>query len=129
MGQQQLLLIVLGAIIVGISVRIGFRIVDAQYTQQNRDQMTLQMQNIYANAEQYATKSARQAGGGGAYTGFVLSKTMLKNTSGTYTAVVTGAKALTIVGTGVVTGNNGASPVLVTCTVTNRKIASTVTNN
>jgi hypothetical protein len=129
MGQQQLLLLILGTIVVGISIRVGLRMVDDQNMQQNRDQLALQAQQIYAVAEQHATKSLRQAGGAGTYTNFTIPKGMRTTVAGTFTATVSGTTGLTIIGTGNVKGNNGTSPVTVTSTITNRKITKTVFSN
>jgi hypothetical protein len=129
MGQQQLLLLILVTIVVGISIRVGLRMVDDQNMQQNRDQLALQAQQIYAVAEQYATKSQRQAGGAGTYTNFTLLRGMTTSVAGTFTVTVTGTTGLTIIGTGNVKGNNGTSPVSVTCTITSRKITKMTTNN
>jgi hypothetical protein len=129
MGQQQLLLLILATIVIGISIRVGLRMVDDQNMQQNRDQLALQAQQIYAVAEQYATKSQRQAGGAGTYTNFTIPKGMLQTVAGTFTATVSGTTGLTIIGTGNVKGNNGTSPVTVTSTITNRKITKTVFSN
>jgi hypothetical protein len=129
MGQQQLLLLILGTIVIGISIRVGLRMADTQNMQQNRDQLALQAQQIYALAEQYATKSTRQAGGAGTYTSFKLSKGMTQSVAGTFTATVSGTTGLTIIGTGNVKGNNGTSPVTVTTTITGRKITKTIFSN
>jgi len=129
MGQQQMLLLVLATIVVGISIRVGFRMVDSQNMQQNRDQLINQTQYIYAYAEQYATKSRGQAGGSGTYTNFTLPKNMTQSAAGTFIATVSGTSDLTIIGTGNVKGNNGTSPVSVTCTITKRKITKMTINN
>jgi hypothetical protein len=129
MGQQQFLLTVLGVIIVGVSIRVGFRMVDAQYMQQSRDQLISHMQIVYASAEAFATKTKRQGGGAGTYTGFRLPKNMSKMTSGTFTATVSGTTSLTILGTGTVKGNNGKSPVSVTYKITKRKLTKPTINN
>ena len=129
MGQQQTLLLVLVTVVIGISIRVGFRIVNDQNMQQNRDQLMIQIQNIYAYAEQYATKPQKQAGGAGTYTKFTLPKSMKQSVSGTFKATVSGKANLTIIGTGKVKGNNGTGPVSVTCTITKRKFTKMTTNN
>ncbi|MBF8296858.1 MAG: hypothetical protein HW389_3403 [Bacteroidetes bacterium] len=129
MGQQQFLLTVLGVVIIGISIRIGFRIVDAQYMQQSRDQLISHMQTVYGYAEAFATKTKKQGGGAGTYTGFRLPKNMSQLTSGTFTATVSGTTNLTIVGTGKIKGNNGKSPVSVTYKITKRKLTKPTINN
>jgi len=129
MGQQQTLLLVLVTVVIGISIRVGFRMVNDQNMQQNRDQLMIQIQNIYAFAEQYATKPQKQGGGAGTYTKFTLPKRMKQSVSGTFKATVSGTTGLTIIGTGNVKGNNGTGPVSVTCTITKRKITKMKINN
>lgn len=129
MGQQQALLMVLLVVIIGTAIRVGLRVADEQNMQQNRDQLIAQMQNIYAFAEQYATKSISQGGGAGTYTGFKLPKAMSKTSVGTLKATVSGKKNLTIVGTGVVKGNNGKAVVRVTYTINARKLKKVAITN
>lgn len=129
MGQQQMLLMILVTIVVGVSISVGFQIVNNQNMQQNRDQLMMQAQSIYALAEQYATRSQSQAGGAGSYTNFAMPKSMTHSVAGIFIATVSGTLDLTIIGTGTVKGNNGTSPVTVTCTITQRKISRMMATN
>lgn len=122
MGQQQMLLTVLTIIVVGIAVRIGFRVTNEQNMSQNRDQLAVQMQIIFGQAEAYASRPKTQGGGGGSYRGFRLAKRLAKTDVGTISTSVSGSSNLTITGTGKVKGNNNKTPVRVVMTVTARKI-------
>ena len=51
MGQQQLLLIVLGVIIVGIAVVVGISVFTASSSSSNQDAVISDLQNISANAQ------------------------------------------------------------------------------
>lgn len=122
MGQQQMLLTVLTIIVVGIAVRIGFRVTDEQNMSQNRDQLMVQMQSIFAQAEAYAARPKTQGGGGGSYRGFTLAKRLAKTDAGTISTSVSGSSNLTITGTGKVKGTNSKTPVRVVMRVAARKI-------
>ncbi|MCB2205549.1 hypothetical protein KQI65_12465 [bacterium] len=64
MGTQQLLLIVLGIIVVGIGVSIGFTIFDANADQANRDAITEDCLHLAAAAQGFYHKPAVLGGGG-----------------------------------------------------------------
>ena len=126
MGQQQLLLIVLGVIIVGIAVVVGINVFTAQNTNSNRDAVTSDLTQLAAMAQQYYKKPTALGGGGNAFTSWVIPANMKKNPNGTYTATVT-ATEVTIVGKGTTTLTaGGTDTVQVTMKVGPDKINSTV---
>jgi hypothetical protein len=64
MGQQQLLLIVLGVIIVGIAVVVGINLFNANAETSTQDSIVSQGTNIGAMAQQYFKKPTAMGGGG-----------------------------------------------------------------
>ncbi len=125
MGQQQLLLIVLGVIIVGIAVVVGINVFTAQNTNSNRDAVTSDLTTIAAQAQQFYKKPAALGGGGNSFTGFTIPANMQKNPNGSYTATVT-ATEVTLVGKGTTTLTaGGTDTVQVTMKVGSDKINST----
>ena len=70
MGQQQLLLIVLGVIIVGIAVVVGINLFNANAETSTQDSIVSQGTNIGAMAQQYFKKPLAMNGGGQNFTGF-----------------------------------------------------------
>jgi Tfp pilus assembly protein PilE len=106
MGQQQLLLIVLGVIIVGIAIVVGINLFSASSVESNRDQVVSDNMNIAALAQQYYNKPAAMGGGGNAFTGFTIPANLASDANGTYTAVVT-ATSVVITGKGNVQDSNG----------------------
>jgi hypothetical protein len=70
MGQQQLLLIVLGVIIVGIAVVVGINLFNANAETATQDSLVSQGTNIGAMAQQYYKKPVAMGGGGNDFTGF-----------------------------------------------------------
>ena len=70
MGQQQLLLIVLGVIVVGIAVVVGINLFNANAEASTQDSVVSQGTNIGALAQQYFKKPASMNGGGNSFVGF-----------------------------------------------------------
>ena len=96
MGQQQLLLIILGVIIVGIAIAVGLSLFAANSVQANKDAIINDINNIAANAYQYYIRPISMAGGGSSYTGYNIPQRMSCNDNGSFTA---SGNPLTIVGT------------------------------
>jgi hypothetical protein len=67
MGQQQLLLIVLGVIIVGIAVVVGINLFNANAETSTQDSIVSQGTNIGALAQQYYKKPVTMGGGGNSF--------------------------------------------------------------
>ncbi len=128
MGQQQLLLIVLGVIIVGIAVVVGINVFTASSTQANRDAVIADCTNLASLAQQYYRKPTALGGGGNTFTGWTIPGQLDTTGNGTYTATVA-AQSVTLVGVGTETGNNGTSDVQVTMVVGPNAITSTTINN
>jgi hypothetical protein len=89
MGQQQLLLIILGVIIVGIAIAVGLSLFSAQSVQSNRDAMINDLNNLSAQAYQFRIRPSSMGGGQGDYTTFAIPSKMKTNENGTYTATPT----------------------------------------
>ena len=89
MGQQQLLLIILGVIIVGIAIAVGLSLFSAQSVQSNRDAMINDLNNLSAQAYQFRIRPSSMGGGQGDYTTFAIPTKMKTNENGTYTAAPT----------------------------------------
>ncbi len=68
MGQQQLLLIVLGVIVVGIAVVVGINLFNANAETSAQDSIVSQGTNIGALAQQYYKKPVAMGGGGHSFT-------------------------------------------------------------
>lgn len=138
MGQQQLLLIVLGVIIVGIAVVVGINVFTASSSQANRDAVISDLTTIASMAQQYYRKPVALSGGGNSFTGFKMpalstnstdnTSTATKTPNGSYTVTVAD-QTVTLVGTGTDKGNDGTNPVKVTMVVGPDKITSTTIDN
>jgi hypothetical protein len=127
MGQQQLLLIVLGVIVVGIAVVVGINLFNANATSANRDGIISDLNNLGAMAQQYYKKPTSMGGGGNAFTSWTIPTGLDSTANGTYTATVA-AQTVTLVGLGTENGDDGSNPVKATATVTGNTISVSVNN-
>lgn len=84
MGQQQLLLIILGVIIVGIAIAVGIAQFSAHSSQANKDGVTSSLINISANAYQYRIRPSTMGGGGNSYVGYTVPSKMTTDDNGAY---------------------------------------------
>lgn len=89
MGQQQLLLILLGVIIVGAAIVLAMSLMSAQAVQSNKDAMINDLNHLAAHAYQYRISSSSLAGGAGKYTGYKMPTTLASNENGYYSCAVT----------------------------------------
>lgn len=149
MGQQQLLLLVLGIIIVGIAVAAGIQMFNSAAIDANRNAVTMDVLNLGSKAQQFYKKPPSMAGGGGNFRNFTVGALDLLNANGAYrlaTAVpatkVTAVPAvgttntigtsqtaqIYIIGYGTETGNDGTNLVMVYGTVTPISVVSTILN-
>jgi len=128
MGQQQLLLIVLGVIIVGIAVVVGINVFTASAQSANRDAVIADLTNLSSMAQQFYRKPTALGGGGNTFTGWVVPPAIDTTGNGIYTATVA-PQSVTLVGTGNEKGNDGSAVVKVTMVVGPNAITSTTINN
>ena len=67
MGQQQLLLIILGVIIVGIAVAVGITMFQDNALDQNRSAVVADLTTLAAKAQQFYAKPVTLGGGGNSF--------------------------------------------------------------
>ena len=87
MGQQQLLLIVLGVIIVGIAVVVGINLFNANAEESTKDSLVSEGTNLGAMAQQYYKKPTALGGGGNSFLGWAnedVPANLLATPSGTW---------------------------------------------
>ena len=89
MGQQQLLLIILGVIIVGIAIAVGLSLFSANSIQANQDAIINDVNNLAANAYQYRIRTSSMGGGNNSYAGYNVPTKLSSNANATYSAVGT----------------------------------------
>ena len=99
MGQQQLLLIILGVIIVGIAIAVGITMFGSSSIQSNKDAIVNDLNNLAANGYQYRIRPGSMGGGGGAYTGYIVPVKLQTNSNGSYTTTAVASASITFKGT------------------------------
>lgn len=126
MGQQQLLLIVLGVIIVGIAIVVGLNVFTTSSLNANNDAIISDLTNLTAMAQQYYKKPASMGGGGNTFTGWTIPGSYSQNANGWYQATV-GAQSVTLIGRGK-NVNNAGDTLQVEMVIGPSSITSTTTN-
>ena len=104
MGQQQLLLIILGVIIVGIAIAVGISMFSSSSVQANKDAIVNDLNNLAADAYQYKIRPATMGGGSGSYGGYKVPTKLQSNENGSYlptTAVAANAQSFNFTGSSV----------------------------
>lgn len=102
MGQQQLLLIILGVIIVGIAIAVGLQLFQSGSVGANQDAIINDIMNIAAHAQQYMIRPTSMGGGGGAFTGYTLPTRLAGTGNGDYVVTSATADGVTIQGTSII---------------------------
>ncbi len=115
MMQQQLLLIILGVIIVGAAIAIGFVLMSDQSSSTNRDNLSADLVSIGARVQSYYRKPASYGGGEHSFTGFTIDRVIRDTVTANGTFRLLGSPAdegpVRIEATGKNTGNDGTNPV------------------
>jgi Tfp pilus assembly protein PilE len=140
MGQQQLLLIILGVIVVGIAVAVGITMFQDNAVSANRDAVVNDLVNLAARAQQYFRRPTSLGGGQNSFNGLSADATGLKklvntnaspwvNANGQYAIITAGTDSMVVIeGTGNEIGNDGSGKVKVTMEVRATRQVTTVNN-
>jgi len=136
MGQQQLLLIVLSVIIVGIAVVVGINMFSASAASANLEAVSNDLLNLASRAQQYYVKPAGLGGGGNSFSGLSadaagLAKLTPKatNDNGTFSISTAGdANSVTLQGVGNQDGDGDGTNCTVQITVFSDSLATTIVN-
>ena len=131
MGTQQILLVVLSVIIVGVAVAVGITMFGTQAENANRQAVLGDLQNFGSSAMGFY-KTPKGMGGGGSGVGTALGFTLgplckyigfttgglYTTDNGTYTLTISSKTVIKIVGLGTEIGQDGTKKVQATLTVT-----------
>jgi len=139
MGQQQLLLIILGVIVVGIAVAVGITMFQDNAVSANRDAVVNDLVNLSARAQQFYRRPSSLGGGQNSFLGLntsgisklvnvPTSATSWTNSNGIYNVVSASDSNVVLKGTGTEIGNDGAQKVSVTMTIKATNTVTTVNN-
>ena len=100
MGTQQLLFIVLGAIVITLSVVIGMNYFAENAREANRDAVILDLNRLATKAQAYYKKEKEVAGGEKSFQGFQIPEKLKKTQNGTYRILYTRPNRILIQGVG-----------------------------
>lgn len=108
MGQQQLLMIVLAIIIVGIAIAISVQLFRSNAIEAKRDVLIEETSSLAAMAIQYFKKPSEMGGGGKSFIGWTIPHQMIQTVNGNFMTSTISPNQVVIIGTGseVVTGND-----------------------
>lgn len=108
MGQQQLLLIVLGIIVIAIAVAVGINLFRANAISTKRDILTNETIAMAAQAISYYKRAREFGGGGKSFVGWQIPPQVQNTVNGSYLINEISDSRLVILATGteVVTGND-----------------------
>jgi hypothetical protein len=126
MGQQQILLIVLGVIVVGLAIAVSLVLFRAHSVDEKRNLLINEGSSLASAAMGYYRKPASLGGGGNSFIGWVIPLSMTQTATGRFNATAYG-DSLVIIGTGneVTTGTDS---VKVKITVLQNTYYSTIIN-
>jgi len=102
MGQQQLLLLILSAVIVGVAIVMGINMFAENAGQANQDAVMQDVLTIASRAQAWYRRPVELGGGGRTYVGMTLVDLNFDaaNDNGTYALSGQTATAVTVTGTG-----------------------------
>jgi len=107
MGQQQLLLIVLGIIIVAIAVFLGVWLFSVNAVEAKRNNVTNELVNLAAIAQGYYLRPTTMGGGNRTFTGWVVPGELRTTANGSYSSIAyEDSVVITGIGNEVVTGTD-----------------------
>ena len=86
MGHQQLLLIIVGVIVVGIAIGVGIFLFSGTSVGSNKDAIYNDMMNLGQYAYRYKLRQEPLGGGGLVYTGFTIPAILAGNENADYTS-------------------------------------------
>ncbi|GAB4372779.1 MAG: hypothetical protein Kow0042_16250 [Calditrichia bacterium] len=144
MGQQQLLLIVLGIVIVGIAIAVGVNMFQSNAIDTNRQAVISDLANIAAKAQRYYRTPDQLGGGSQNFNGFSLGRLDEQNGNGYYRLATTAPSApsdttstrsisssattIYVVGWGTEVGDDGTNRVEAYTKVTGDSLLTTILN-
>jgi hypothetical protein len=100
LGQQQLLMIVLAIIIVGIAIAISIQLFRSNAIESKRDLLIEETTSLATMAIQYYKKPQAMGGGGRSFMGWEIPSQMVKTFNGNFMRAVVNANEVIITGTG-----------------------------
>ncbi len=113
MGSQQLLLLIVGVLMVGLMISVGIIMFGDNAAASNRDAVANDLAAHASKAQVYFRKPRCLGGGGSSFQGFSLGASSVTNPNGAYSVSSTTGTQATIEGIGIELGYDHVSPVKV----------------
>ncbi len=85
MGQQQIIILVLGTVIVGIAIAVGVLLFQSNNISSNKDALMADLNNVLADAQAYYLKPSCLGGGNRSFIGYIIPSRMVTTDNGTIT--------------------------------------------
>jgi hypothetical protein len=106
MGQQQLLFVILGIIVIGIAIAAGISMFESQNVLTNRDSIISDLNELAANAYQFRGKLRTLGGGQGDYSTYTIPSMMATNANAAYSVQSSSVNSLSILAVSVENPSN-----------------------
>jgi hypothetical protein len=106
MGQQQLLFVILGVIIVGVAIIAGISMFSAQSVAFNRDSIISDLNELGAHAYEFRGRLRTMGGGQGDYSTYSIPDILAYNSDGTYSVQAASPNSLTFLAVSAVNASN-----------------------
>jgi hypothetical protein len=87
MGSQQLLLLILGVIVVGIATSVGIAMFSGQTVEANKVAIIGELTSIAEDARVFYMRPTTLGGGGRSYRGYVIPRQSLETSNATYSCI------------------------------------------
>jgi len=100
LGQQQLLMVVLAIIIVGIAIAISVQLFRSNAIESKRDLLIEETTSLATMAIQYYKKPQAMGGGGRSFMGWEIPTQMNQTVNGNFMSAIVSASEVVITGTG-----------------------------
>jgi hypothetical protein len=123
MGSQQMLLIIVGVLMVGLMIAIGITMFGDNASASNRDAIANDLAAHASRAQVFQKRPRCIGGGGGSFQGFRISNGSTTNQNGSFAVSSSTSSAITIEGIGHELGYDHSNPVKVAITVSADTIA------
>jgi len=100
MGQQQLLLIILGIIVVGVAIAVGINLFTANAIEQKRNEIINECTLLASESQLYYRKPIALGGGGKSFTGWSIPASFSSTEAGYFVEASITPEQVIITGTG-----------------------------
>ncbi len=111
MGQQQMLLVLLGILIIGIAIAASFGLFESEEIGQNKQAMIHDILNVCIYAKRYYVRPISMGGGSRSFVGFTIPTKLQSTANGSYSVNPT-VTDVTLIGVSSTSATNTMSVVL-----------------